>query len=200
MSSIVTFELVARQPWQPGPDGQWITHAHVSPHEPFQPFAFYITQNAEAVRLEWLRIASTEILRGVPGSLLAPGADDRLGEKPERASSNLGEIAAVTMPGHAIEIELRRSIGSSELDVRALVIGSKASRTDEREVRRVAREIDLASRFFEALITGAERERRSAADLKPARVLAFELARDFLAESERLEGVTAALPFGYRRF
>lgn len=198
MSAIETHTLVGTQPWKPGPDGQWITHAHVTPHRPFRPFAFYITQNAEAVQLEWLSIANTNVLRGVPGSLLAPGPNDRISEAPSGESSNLGDVAAVTQPGQSIEVELRRSIGSSELEVRMLVVGWTPTTADERAVRRAAREVELAARFLEALITGHAWHKPE--DLKPARAFAFELAREFLRDAERLEHVAAELPPGYRRF
>ena len=198
MSAIQTLELVGAQPWTQGPDGRWETRAHVFPHRPFRPIAFYITHNAEAVRLEWLAIGTENVIRGVPGSLLAPGPDDRLGEEPKGTSSNLGDVAAVTAPGQTISAELSRTIGSSELEVRMLVVGWTPTTADESELRRAAREGELATRFFEALITGHAWQKSE--QVRETRTLAFELARDFVRDLESLERVTRDLPPGYRRW
>lgn len=176
----------------PGPMALGIEHRIVGRAipAPVRPFSFWITRGAEAVRVEWLRLGADEVIAGVPGSLLAPRAGDRL-ETLARGPSNLGDAPAL-MPGHLIELCVRPLAPVAV--VSGLLVGilytprpSSEDLERERQRRRARRVEELAASFFAALITGAERDRKTAADHKPGRDLAFELARAHVEELERLE-------------
>lgn len=157
---------------------------------PFRPFAFYITRNAEAVHVDRLRLGMQDYLHGVPGSLLAPRDGDRLASDPESEPSNLGDVEPA-QPGMNCELRLRSLSGSTSLEVRALLVGVRWSQLDGTQGRRQVREIELATRFFSAMLGGADsadRNEIAKSNTKGMRDLAWKLAAEWLADCEKIEG------------